>query len=88
MSGIFWLTLEITRKLQKINYFRSVADPDPGSGAILTLGSGIRDGEKVRIRTRDEHSESYFQKLKHHFIGLKNLNSLMRIRDGEKSDPE
>jgi hypothetical protein len=26
--------------------FDSVADPDPGSGAFLTPGSGIRDGEK------------------------------------------
>jgi hypothetical protein len=24
----------------------SVADPDPGSGAFLTPGSGIRDGKK------------------------------------------
>jgi hypothetical protein len=24
----------------------SVADPDPGSGAFLTTGSGIRDGKK------------------------------------------
>ncbi len=30
-----------------------VADPDPGSGAILTPGSGIRDGQKIKIRTWD-----------------------------------
>ncbi len=28
----------------------SVADPDPGSGAFLTPGSGIRDGYEFRIR--------------------------------------
>jgi hypothetical protein len=28
----------------------SVADPDPGSGAFLTPGSGIRDGfKKIKI---------------------------------------
>jgi hypothetical protein len=30
----------------------SVADPDPGSGAFLTLGSGIRDPEKVLSGSR------------------------------------
>jgi hypothetical protein len=34
---------------------KSVADPDPGLGAFLTPGSGIRDPgwEKVSIRIRD-----------------------------------
>jgi hypothetical protein len=27
----------------------SVADPDAGSGAFLTPGSGIRDGQKIKI---------------------------------------
>jgi hypothetical protein len=31
----------------------NVADPDPGSGAFLTPGSGIRDGYKIRIRDPD-----------------------------------
>ncbi len=70
----------------------SVANPDPVSGAFLTPGSGIRD----------EQPESYFLELRNHcfgFLGLKYLNSLMRIRDagirdgdssdrdGKKSDP-
>jgi hypothetical protein len=37
----------------------SVADPYPGSGAFKTLGSGIRDGQKIRIRIRDEQPGSY-----------------------------
>ena len=37
----------------------SVADPDPGSGAFLTLGSGIRN----------EKPGSYFLKLRNHFWG-------------------
>jgi hypothetical protein len=28
----------------------SVADSDSGSGTFLTPGTGIRDGEKIRIR--------------------------------------
>jgi hypothetical protein len=42
---------------------------------------------KERIRIRDEQPESYFRELKNHFLGLKYLNSLMRIRDGKNSDP-
>jgi hypothetical protein len=39
----------------------SVADPDLGSGAFLTPGPGIQDGQKkIRIRIRDENPESYF----------------------------
>jgi hypothetical protein len=34
-----------------------VADPDPGSGAILTPGSGIRDGTKSGIG--DEHPSNF-----------------------------
>jgi len=40
----------------------SVADPDPGSSAFLTTGSGIRDGENP-----DPASEQ--------FLGYKYLNS-------------
>ncbi len=50
----------------------SVADPNPGSGAFLTHGSGIRDGV---------HPGSYFRELRNNFWGLKYLNSLMRIRN-------
>jgi hypothetical protein len=38
---------------------RSVADPDPGSGALLTPGSGIR--------IRDEQPGSYFRELRNNF---------------------
>ncbi len=46
--------------------WRSVADPETGSGAFLTLGSGIRDGQKIRIRDpdRDEQPGSYFRELR------------------------
>ncbi len=54
----------------------SVADLDPGS-AFFTPGSEIRD----------EQPGSYFPELRNHFLGLKDLNSLMRIRDGKNSDP-
>jgi hypothetical protein len=33
----------------------SVLDPDTGSGAFLTPGSGIRDVQKIKIRIRGEH---------------------------------
>jgi hypothetical protein len=60
----------------------SVADPDPGGSGMdrkSASGSGIRD----------EQPGSYFIELKNHFLvffGLY-LNSLMRIRDGDSSDP-
>ncbi len=43
----------------------SVADPDPGLGAFLTPGSGIRDGRKSASgsRIRDEQPGSYFLNL-------------------------
>jgi hypothetical protein len=44
----------------------SVADPDPGSGALLTPGSEIRD----------EQSGSYFLELRNHFFGVKNTKVL------------
>jgi hypothetical protein len=49
----------------------SVADPDPGSGAFLTPGSGIRI----------EQTGSYSYSLETIFWGLKYLHSFMRIRD-------
>jgi hypothetical protein len=55
----------------------SVADPDPESGAFLTLVSGIRNGKKVRILIRNP--DPYFLELRNHF--------LMRIRDGKNSNP-
>jgi hypothetical protein len=56
----------------------SVADPDPGSGAFLTPGSG--DVQKIRIWIRSEQPGSYFSEPKQ-FFGLKYINSLMWIRD-------
>jgi hypothetical protein len=59
---------------------------DPGLGAFLTPGSGIRDGRKSVSGSgiRDEQSGSYFLELRNRFfafLGLKCLNALMRIRD-------
>ena len=64
--------------------FYGVADPDPGSGAFLTLGSGMskKSGSGSEMNNQDHISESL-----DHFYGLKYLNSLMRIRDGKNSDP-
>jgi hypothetical protein len=45
----------------------SVADPDPGSGAFLTLGSGM--GRKSAW-IRDEQPGSYFLELRSHFFGF------------------
>ena len=79
----------------KIYLICSVADPDPGSGigCFLTPGFGIRDGRKSASGSgiRDEQPRSYFLELRNHFFllfwVLKYLNSLMRIRDGDSSDP-
>jgi hypothetical protein len=59
---------------------------DPGSGAFLTSGSGIRDGKKSASRSglRMNYPISYFLEIRNHFLlffGLKYLNSLMRIWD-------
>ncbi len=57
-----------------------------GSGIRCLFDPWIRDGEKVSIWIRDEQPGSYFIELRNHFFGLKYLNSLMRIRDGDSSD--
>jgi hypothetical protein len=50
----------------------SVADRirDPGLGALLTPGSGIRDGRKSASGSgiRDEQPGSYFLELRNHFL--------------------
>ncbi len=55
------------------NGVTSVADPDPGSGAFFTPGSGIRVPGWVKgsIRIRDpiEQPGSYFLELRNHFFG-------------------
>jgi hypothetical protein len=43
----------------------SVADPDPGSGAFLTPGSGM--GKIIGIWIRDEQTGSYFRELRTNF---------------------
>jgi hypothetical protein len=50
----------------------SVADPDPGLGAFLTPGSGIRDGRKSASGSgiRDEQPGSYFVELRNHFFAF------------------
>ncbi len=67
----------------------SVADPDPGSGAFFTPGSGIRDGYESGSGSgiRDEQPGSYFRELRNNFWGQNYLNSLMWIRDGKNLYP-
>jgi hypothetical protein len=50
----------------------SVADPDPGLGAFLTPGSGIRDGRKSASGSgiRDEQPGSNFLELRNHFFAF------------------
>jgi hypothetical protein len=74
---------------------------DPGLGAFLTPGSGIRDGRKSASRSgiRDEQPGSYILELRNRFFaffGVKLLKffedpgsgmETVRIRDGKKSDP-
>jgi hypothetical protein len=50
---------------------------DPGSGAFLTTGTGIRDG---KIRIRDEHPRLFFRELRNSFR-VKIPNSVMRIQN-------
>ncbi len=66
----------------------SVANPDPGSGAFLTPGSGM--GRKSASRSGMNNPDHIFKSLEtifSFFFGLKYLNSLMPIRDGDSSDP-
>ncbi len=80
----------------------SVADPDPGLGAFLTPGSGIRDGRKSASGSgiQNEQPGSYFKELRNHFFaffGVKLLKFFDEgpgwrqfgsgIRNGKKSDP-
>jgi hypothetical protein len=52
----------------------SVADPDPGSGAFLTPGSGIRNGFFPDPGSRIPRP--YFEELLDNFFGKKFYNSL------------
>jgi hypothetical protein len=55
-----------------MNLYGSVADPDPGLGAFLTPGSGIRDARKSASGSgiRDEQPGSYFLELRNHFFAF------------------
>jgi hypothetical protein len=54
--------------------------PNPGSGAFLTPGSGIRDGEK-KFGSGMNISDNFFRELKNSFFDKKMLKFfLMRIR--------
>jgi hypothetical protein len=76
----------------------SVADPDPGSGAFLTPGSGMGKKSGSGIQIRYEQPGSYFRELRNSFL-VKYLNYFMWVRDpgwkkfgsgirnGKSSDP-
>ncbi len=59
---------------QKHPVSSSVTDPDPGSGAFLTRGSGIRNPEQVFSESRIPNP--FFWELSDNFLGKKFYNSL------------
>ncbi len=75
-----------------------LADPDPGSSASLTCGSGM--GRKIKVRIRDEHSDHIYESLETVFwakntctgsllcgSGIRNIfDPGSGIRDGKNSD--
>jgi hypothetical protein len=67
------LQMSVSAKL-----LRSVADPDPGSGAFLTPGSGIRNRffPDPGSRIPDPGSKPIFWELSDNFLGYKFYNSL------------
>jgi hypothetical protein len=74
-----------SNKIIQIKYllFKGIfkADPDPGSGAILTPGPGIRDPEQVFSGSRipdlgSRMPNPYFWDLGDNFLGKKFYNSL------------
>jgi hypothetical protein len=69
---------------QPILSLGSVANLDPGSGSFLTPGSGMekKSGSGSGMNNPDHISESLET-----IFWVKYLNSLLRIRDGKKSDP-
>jgi hypothetical protein len=71
---------DIRSRLQSIDCLIPDSEKMIGCPQCCRTGSGIRD----------EQPGSYFLELRNHFfafLGLKYLNSLMRIRDGDSSDP-
>ncbi len=70
--------------------FEQCCESGSGIRCILTPGSGMGEKQGSGIWIRDEQSGSYFLELqKKPFLGLKYLNSLMRIHDPgwKNSDP-
>ncbi len=49
----------------------SIGDLDPGSGTFLTPGSGIQDGEKIRIRDEYHGILDHFSESLETVFGLK-----------------
>jgi hypothetical protein len=73
-----------------MSYVKSLVDPDPGSGAFLTPGSGMGRKSASGSGIRDEQPGSYFLELRNHFFGVKIYKIVLkiaRIRDGDSSDP-
>ncbi len=59
VSGEIKRNRNFTKQNVYVNISLSVADPEPGSGALLTPGS----------RIRDEYPGSYFRELRNNFLG-------------------
>ncbi len=57
---------------KRVKHISSVPDPDPGSGAFLTSGSGIRN----RFFSGSRIPNPYFWELRDNFLGKKFYNSL------------
>ncbi len=64
-----------------ITLSHSVAEPDPGSGAFLTSGSGIRDPWWVKNQDPGWTTRIIFPRASKQFFVLKYLISLTWIRD-------
>jgi hypothetical protein len=74
-QSVTFSKVQSTNQVEKnlfLTVISSVADPDPGSGAFLTPGSGM--GKKsIGMNIPD-------REIRNSFLGVKYLNSLMRIR--------
>ncbi len=70
-SGYIFVGLTEAPTLYKLKHFKPVLRiRDPGLGAFLTPGSGIRDGRKSACGSgiRDEQPGSYFLEFRNHFF--------------------
>jgi hypothetical protein len=66
----------------RIGDVNSVADPDPGSGAFLTPGSGMGRKSASGSGIRDEQPVSYFLELRNHFFGFFGVKYLIWCGSG------